>query len=168
MSGAPEIDRAGWTEHELEAERQLNAEGEEIERSVYGAVGRRRMHGHGHYVLDRNNVAIPCGLGTWAIWFEVEWRKHKRGEPAQTVVKQENVGEYFVSTVFLGLDHSFPELCESAPRALFETMVFPKHGQSGHDLWMDRYPTWDTAARGHADVAARLRAGTLFDESEQA
>lgn len=156
MTGAPEIDRSGWTEQELEAERQLNAEGTEINRQVSGTGARTR---HDHYVLGPNNVAIPCGLGTWVIWFEHERNKHRRGEPTHFVVRQEDVGEYEVSTVFLGLDHSFG----LGPRLLFETMVFPKHGQSGHE-WMDRYPTWDAAAKGHADVVARLRAGALFEE----
>lgn len=54
-----------------------------------------------------------------------------------------------ISTVFLGIDHSFRFL-EEEPGApvVFESMVF------GHNSWselaMDRYTTWDEAETGHA------------------
>jgi len=56
----------------------------------------------------------------------------------------------FVSTIFLGLDHSFGR----GPPLLFETMTFDDYGDGGQ--W--RYSTWDEAVAGHADAVAKLRA----------
>jgi hypothetical protein len=47
-----------------------------------------------------------------------------------------------ISTVFLGLDHSFGG---SVP-ILFETMVFGGE----HDGYQERYATWEEAEAGHA------------------
>jgi hypothetical protein len=52
------------------------------------------------------------------------------------------LGVVVVSTVFLGLDHSFGE----GPPLLFETMVFV-NDMSGR--WMDRCSTWAEAERQH-------------------
>jgi hypothetical protein len=56
-----------------------------------------------------------------------------------------------VSTVWLGIDHSF-----GGPVPLiFETMVFC----GDHDGWMERYATEGQAARGHARALAAIREG---------
>jgi len=62
-----------------------------------------------HYILKDGKV-VPATLMAWAKWFETSER----------IVKQEQVGNSKVSTVFLGLDHSF---LDEAP-VLWETMVF--------------------------------------------
>jgi hypothetical protein len=53
-----------------------------------------------------------------------------------------SIGKLRISTVFLGLDHSFGG---STP-VLFETMVF--YG-SYSDVMCDRYTTYEQAKRGH-------------------
>lgn len=50
---------------------------------------------------------------------------------------------YWVSTVFLGVDHSFGR---SSRPVLFETMLFDKNGES---LNMRRCSTWDEAVEQH-------------------
>jgi hypothetical protein len=71
----------------------------------------------GEYILV-DKVAVPVSAEEWAKWLEsVEGKKFK-------IVKQENVGRYWVSTVFLGLDHSFTG--RNGP-VLFETMIFNRH-----------------------------------------
>jgi hypothetical protein len=61
-----------------------------------------------------------------------------------------------ISTVFLGLDHSWG----IGPPLLFETMVFDLHGESGAesdiDGSCDRYSTWDEAEAGHAAIVRRV------------
>lgn len=54
-----------------------------------------------------------------------------------------------VSTVFLGLDHSFG----GETPILFETLVFngPMDGE------MERYTTWDEAEIGHAKMCERVK-----------
>jgi hypothetical protein len=55
----------------------------------------------------------------------------------------------YVSTVFLGLDHSFGE----GPPLIFETMVFG--GEL--DQEQDRYSTWDEAVEGHNRMVERVK-----------
>lgn len=68
----------------------------------------------GHWILDKNGNPMPADLITWAKWIE-----NRSGD---RIVKQENVGDLMVSTVFLGLDHNFGD----GPPILWETMVFGK------------------------------------------
>ena len=71
------------------------------------------------------------------------------------------VGEAEVSTVFLGLDHSFV----SGPPVLFETMIFG--GQYDQEMW--RYHTKAEAEIGHKAVVQALLdidAGSFRDISK--
>lgn len=67
---------------------------------------------------------------------------------SQRVVAQDHVGDVLVSTVFLGLDHSFGD---GWPPLLFETMVFDESG------YQHRYSTWEQAETGHAAILAEVR-----------
>jgi hypothetical protein len=99
-----------------------------------------------HYVLDGRNP-VPTDLMTWARWFET----------ADRHVACDYVGPIYVSTVFLGLDHSWGR----GPPLLFETMVFAD--DDAHDLICRRYSTWEQAERGHIVAlryARRLAAAT--------
>ncbi len=53
---------------------------------------------------------------------------------------------HWVSTVWLGLDHSFTP---GGPPLIFETMVFPPKGEGMGDLDCDRYSTEAEALAGH-------------------
>lgn len=61
------------------------------------------------------------------------------------------VEKIMVSTVFLGLDHSFRD---HGPPILFETLVF--NGPLRDE--MERYATWDEADAGHKAMVERVRA----------
>lgn len=65
------------------------------------------------YILDDNGNPIPEPDTIKACMWLAD-NKNK-------IVKQENVGPYWVSTVFLGLDHSWRL---DGPPVLWETMVF--------------------------------------------
>ena len=84
----------------------------------------------GHYILKNKKPVIEKDLLTWAKWFEDI--KNRR-------VALTKIGEWSISTVFLGLDHNFT--IKGKP-LLFETMVFP-----GDDT--NRYHTWKEAEEGH-------------------
>lgn len=103
------------------------------------------------YILGPDHVPIPePDLMTWAGWFETADRRVARTELADGAIE--------VSTVFLGLDHSFG----SGVRRLFETMVFyhhPTDSRRSDDAPMERYPTWATAEAGHARIVEQVRAG---------
>ncbi len=71
-----------------------------------------------------------------------EWGKMMEGD--RTVAKTAVWG-WRVSTVFLGLDHSFGD--DEAP-LVFETMIFPSDSYS--DQFMLRCSTWEEAEACHA------------------
>jgi hypothetical protein len=125
------------------------------------------------YILI-GQAAVPCeDLFEWGEWLET----------ADRVVFQTDVGEYFVSTVFLGLDMGFHFLRADAPKALFETMIFLQAGRkllAGEDFdayrarcrvleaaadqelldYQRRYPDWIAAERGHEEVVRMVEART--------
>jgi hypothetical protein len=92
----------------------------------------------GKYILDENgNPVEETDLIKWAMWFE--------NANNTRIVTRTEIGNTVVSTVFLGLDHSFGE---GAP-ILYETMVFID-GESNGEQW--RYATKEEALEGHAEV----------------
>jgi hypothetical protein len=102
------------------------------------------------YILDDDNNPIPCkDLMEWGHWIEDNNEKRRVAESILDDGKR-------VSTVFLGLDHSFGE--ESAP-VLFETMVFPNKESYG-DLDCERYRTWDEALAGHEAMVKKYEVPT--------
>ena len=78
---------------------------------------------------------------------------------------------YWVSTVWMGLDHNFSQ---TGPPLIFETMVFnadtikkkPMEGGDWSDLMMDRYATKAEALAGHADMCARVQAEAPIKEND--
>ena len=83
-----------------------------------------------HYILE-GKKAVPADMMTWAKWF---------GSDKKRVAFTEKDG-IKVSTVFLGLDHSFGV----GPPMLFETMIFGGE----HDQYQERCTTWDEAEAMH-------------------
>lgn len=92
-----------------------------------------------HYILDGHKT-VACDLLTWARWLDENNESR--------IVKKDTVGKSRVSTVFLGLDHSFGD----GPPLLFETLVF----EGPLEDEMDRYSTWEEAERGHAVMVERV------------
>jgi hypothetical protein len=76
------------------------------------------------------------------------------------------VGPYVVSTVWMGMDHSFME----GPPQIFETMVFTSSEWSDveriglQDIDCVRYATESEARAGHQDMVALIRATTIEPE----
>ena len=98
----------------------------------------------------------PIPLMTWARMQDME---HKR--VAEDTI-EDGVRKYWVSTVWLGLDHNFGF---SGPPLIFETMVFDvdktriKVTEPGawEDLMMDRYATKEQALTGHQMICDAIR-----------
>jgi hypothetical protein len=94
-----------------------------------------------HYILDHNGEPVPCDdVLEWAKWFGQN--------TARRIVAQDHAGVVGVSTVFLGLDHSWTD----GPPLLYETMVFggPLTGEQ------QRYSTREQALRGHQEMFERV------------
>lgn len=90
----------------------------------------------GLYILDGKNP-IPCFDATqWGSKYKIN-----------RLVGRYQFGEVVVSTVFLGMDHSF----NGGTPVLFETMIFGGE----YDQFQERYCNWDKAEEGHK-VACEL------------
>lgn len=103
--------------------------------------------GLGHYILGGPDGRTPVpepDLLRWAKWFESADRH---------VALTELPHGGRVSTVFLGLDHSFG----GGPPIVFETMSWI--GSETED-YFDRYATWEEAEAGHARIVAEALQAT--------
>ena len=69
------------------------------------------------------------------------------------------VNGYLISTVDLGLDHSFGD----GPPLYYETMIFKKDGEEINylDLYCQRYSTEEEAMMGHNLVVKLVKNGKL-------
>jgi hypothetical protein len=84
----------------------------------------------------------PFSLAAWASTFGAE-DNHVADDTVLVPIR--------VSTVYLGLDHSFG----SGPPLIFETMIFGASTMG----WADRYSTEAEALAGHARICAAVREG---------
>jgi len=103
-----------------------------------------------NYILnDKEPIQEPDFL-KWARWYQSFCEQDKK-HVCKTLIPD----KYFISTVFLGMDHAF---APGAPPLLFETMVFLKeNGDQEWDQYMDRYSTWREAELGHSKICTMLR-----------
>ena len=89
-------------------------------------------------LVGRVPVAEPDILA-WSSWFE----------KADGRVARDVIGDVEVSTVFLGIDHSW----DDEGHLLFETMIFG----GKYDEDQDRCATWEEAEAMHARACDRVR-----------
>jgi hypothetical protein len=105
----------------------------------------------GRYILDADLREVACeDLLKWAMWME----------SADRHVGAELIEPYWVSTVFLGLDHNyFP----SGRPLLYETMIFKYLNYDNLKVvqLVDRYHTWTEAEQGHILTVKQVKAGLL-------
>lgn len=98
-------------------------------------------------LVDRQPVRCSDPL-QWALWFQNNDRR----------VRQTRVGPYEVSTIFLGLDHSW----RKGPPVLFETMVFITDMKDEYGLpktadYQRRCCTWSEAEQMHERAIQEMR-----------
>lgn len=104
-----------------------------------------------HYIFDQETKTVRETHDTkeWAQYFEIANRR----------VGYDEVNDYIISTVFLGLDHGFGQ----GEPLLFETMIFdkkqPVKGMNGsyESVYMMRYTNYDEAFATHQHMVERLR-----------
>ena len=112
---------------------------------------------HPYYDKEGN----PIDLMKWADLMQNEDYK---------IIKQEQVGKYFVSTIWLGLDHN---LWSSGAPIIFETMIFNKSNKEVQDplhLNLARYSTIQEALEGHkemVDLCTKILEGKLVSQVEE-
>jgi hypothetical protein len=100
----------------------------------------------GKAILKGTKVVPVETVEEWANFFENKDRK----------IGNTRIGEVLVSTVFLGLDHSF----FAGPPLWFETMIFG--GDRDQETY--RYETWEQACAGHRETVASLGGQTAEAE----
>lgn len=65
------------------------------------------------------------------------------------VVKQDEIGDFLVSTIWLGIDHNFYNIFHGHGKPLiFETMIFSDN-EKYDDIYQERYSTEEEALEGH-------------------
>lgn len=84
------------------------------------------------YILDGKRPK-KATLLEWSMFMD---------SPAR-ILSQDRLDGILVSTVFLGIDHSFEY---GSDPVLFETMIFG----GPHDGYQERYTSYDEAIRGHS------------------
>lgn len=90
-----------------------------------------------YHKLDENKNVIPSSLKEWADFVEGRLPTNYKH------IGDDEVNGKRISTVFLGLCHSF-DPCNNVP-IVFETMIF----DSDHGIYQDRYSTYKEAEDGH-------------------
>ena len=110
------------------------------------------------YILDADgHPVLEPDLLKWAEWLETA----DRTVALDRFIGDAGAADVRVSTVFLGLDHSFPlSPGPSYAPILFETMVFGGE----HDGYQERYGTRDEALEGHRAVVDMVRAALADGE----
>ena len=100
------------------------------------------------YILDEQGNPVPePDLLKWGRWLETT-KRH---------IAKDQVGGVQISTVFLGIDHSFG----SRPPIFWETMIFG----GPHDQYQERYSTRKEAEAGH-QKALNLVRDSLKDQEK--
>jgi hypothetical protein len=100
----------------------------------------------GRYILNENNEPVECDdLFAWAAWLQT----------ASLRIAEDQIGESMVSTVFLGLDHSFG----GDKPLLYETMVFG--GKLDNYCW--RTSTIEEALAQHSTAVWMVRSKKWYE-----
>lgn len=94
------------------------------------------MTSHNYILNDEGEPQVCEDIVKWGRWFQVT---HNR-----IVGRTDLSNGIRISTVFLGLDHSFNE----GPPVLWETMIFGAKG----DEYQERYTSREAAILGHAEA----------------
>jgi hypothetical protein len=97
------------------------------------------------YILNKYKVPVKCSeCFDWA---------HFMGDINNRRTGYTRIGEYAISTVFIGIDHRLGIGPDDAPPILFESMVF---GGGAMEFYTRRYCTWEEAEIGHADIVKNI------------
>ncbi len=104
----------------------------------------KRHMSRGYWILDGHTPVPTNDIEAWSDMLS----DYEKREVACT-----KIDDVTVSTVFLGLDHSF---FFNGPPLIFETMIFGGE----YDGHTDRYSTWEEAEQGH-HKACRLAFGGI-------
>ena len=99
-----------------------------------------------YFKLNKDKTVTETSLEEFSKWVA-------EGQDEDQIVGKDKIGDAEVSTVFLGLDHSFG----GGKPVLFETMVFDRSISAGNNTDIDgiRYNTWEEAVKGHNETVIK-------------
>ena len=120
---------------------------------THACVDACKTYSRGILILKDGKPVPTDNLFEWAKWFETHHEER--------IVQQTRVGHYFISTVFLGLDHGF---MNDKP-VLWETMVFDESVEirvfgrkmRGESFDMHRFTSAADAKKYHFEVVKAYR-----------
>ncbi len=84
------------------------------------------------YILKDKKPVLATDFIEYALWMD---------DDKNRIVEKTEIGNILVSTVFLGIDHSWG----GGSPVLFETMIFGGE----YDEHQQRYCSWEAAEKGH-------------------
>lgn len=110
-----------------------------------------------YYVLDDDGNAVEAPLVEWATMYDGPNR-------AKRQIRRDHIGNWLISTVFLGLDHGFGlfDKSDDTQPVLWETMIFytgrrRRYNPALHEgMW--RYTSTTEAIEGHARAVMYVQA----------
>jgi len=102
------------------------------------------------YILDNENNPVKAT--------DLEYSEWCKDYSNRKVIGKTNIAKSFISTVFLGLDHSW----DGGLPLLWETMIF---SDDENDLFQERYTSQESAVYGHERaVMAIINKTNLHEE----
>lgn len=110
------------------------------------AYSKQKMEEQGprNWILDESGNVVPCSFMEWVMWHE-----HSN----QRRIRQEHIGDYYVSTLFEGIDHFdwqwFFETMAFGPEE--EVDFFGKPRMLRKTLWAKRTVTLKEALEAHQE-----------------
>jgi hypothetical protein len=99
------------------------------------------------YKLDENKNVVQSSLEEWGNFIEGTFPTNHMH------VADEEVNGIRISTIFMGICHNYNPF--SNVPIVFETMVF----KNGHDIYQDRYCTYQEAEEGHEKAVEWVKNG---------
>jgi len=116
-----------------------------------------------YYILDDAGEPKPVDIETWAPWFDASVTD-RRSVIAQDRDEGPDRVEILVSTVFLGIDHSFgSNAFQPHAPVLWETLVMG----GLLDGEMDRYTSRAAALAGHQAMCRRVADSIALQQKEK-
>jgi len=125
-----------------------------------------------YYILDKNKNAVEIdhtdlseSLREWSEFMSKKENKTVAQENVDLYVNGQFCGQVWVSTVFLGINHSYGNPYHRSPNpdddeykpVLFETMIFGFPEDFEAHQYMERTTTWDKAEEQHHNIVNKLK-----------
>lgn len=102
------------------------------------------------------------------VYEEMDYAKMGEYQREHRIIQQDKVGTFFISTVWLGLDHGYGE---GEPH-IYETMIFDESEEGPSypdwpDMYQERYSRWKSALKNHRRVLKVVQGFVSGDITEE-